>query len=286
MPEMKFVFDKSKCIHCGLCIKDCSINVLDFGEDKCPKVIKNGESLCFKCQHCFSICPVGAISIFGNNPENSPLAEKKDLLNLIQTRRSCRHYKQENAEGIDKLKEMLKYIPTGCNYRGLHFSIIDNIDVMNKFRDKVNSAIIKYQNLKPVNAKFGRIVDDLLKGKDVIFRGAPHLIAVSVDKKSPCAPIDPVIALSYFELYANSLGLGTCWCGYAYIVLSLLPELQGQLEIPDTHKLAYVMLFGKPETQYSRCPQPEDYPITIVKDGENRKLTLKEKLTRIFENIK
>ncbi|MCI1273709.1 MAG: nitroreductase family protein [Clostridiaceae bacterium] len=274
MTEMKFVVDKEKCIHCGLCVKDCSVMAIGLGENKTPKVLPGGESRCFRCQHCMCICPVGAISIMGKNPENSPSIKdevtSEELLNLMQSRRSCRHYKQENVseEDIKKLKNVLNYPPTGCNDRGLHFAIIDNIDVMNKFRDKVNSAIVNAVATKSnqlVVEKFGDVAKMIEHGRDLLFRGAPHMVIVSVDESSSCKDIDPIIALSYFELYAKSLGLGTCWCGFVYWALTFLPELQEQLQIPENHKLSYVMLFGKPENKYKRCIQPNPYPITMVK---------------------
>ena len=84
---------------------------------------------------------------FDKNPDDSEkvFAQNPDMiLNLIQTRRSVRKYKQENVspETIQKLKDMLKWVPTGCNYHRLHFSFIDDINVMNKFRNHVNEKII------------------------------------------------------------------------------------------------------------------------------------------------
>ena len=55
-----FEVDKEKCIHCGLCIKDCSAKALMFDENQTPII---DEKRCFKCQHCLAVCPVGAISV-------------------------------------------------------------------------------------------------------------------------------------------------------------------------------------------------------------------------------
>ncbi|MFQ8626854.1 MAG: 4Fe-4S dicluster-binding protein [Candidatus Gastranaerophilaceae bacterium] len=49
-----FKVDEEKCIHCGLCVKDCSAKALEFNEDKIPEI---NEDACFKCQHCFAVCP-------------------------------------------------------------------------------------------------------------------------------------------------------------------------------------------------------------------------------------
>lgn len=63
-----FEIDKEKCIHCGLCVKDCSPKALQFNDEKIPVI---DEKKCFKCQHCLAVCPVGAISVCGKHPENS-----------------------------------------------------------------------------------------------------------------------------------------------------------------------------------------------------------------------
>ena len=49
------------------------------------------------------------------------------------------------------------------------------------------------------------------------------------------APIpDCFIALSYFDLFAQSLGVGTLWCGLAkWALCDLLPEMRKRLGIPQ-----------------------------------------------------
>ena len=69
------------------------------------------------------------------------------------------------------------------------------------------------------------------------------MIVVSSNLKAPCANIDPIIALSYVELYAQSLGLGTCWCGFAQTCFKLMPENKG-LRIA-LQKPKWLMKFGR-----------------------------------------
>lgn len=286
-----FEIDKEKCIHCGLCIKDCSAKALEFGEDKIPVI---NEKKCFKCQHCLAICPTGALSVCGKHPENSDeILERKpdDILNLIKSRRSFRHYKYENLDidKMQKLKNMLKYVPTGVNFHKLHFSFIDNVEVMDEFRSYVNNKILDALTKKPVKAiasKFNRYTKAILNGEDIIFRGAPHLVVVSTPVDAPCYNIDPTIALSYFELYAQSLNVGTCWCGLGAYCLMIMPELSEYLEIPQGYKASYMMLFGEPDIKYSRTVQPEELKIVSVNKKEMKKLGLKEKIQRYFWNIK
>ena len=58
----KIKIDKEKCIKCGACIKDCITYSLIKDEEGFAKVATDGDTRCISCQHCFAICPVGAIS--------------------------------------------------------------------------------------------------------------------------------------------------------------------------------------------------------------------------------
>jgi nitroreductase len=90
------------------------------------------------------------------------------------------------------------------------------------------------------------------QGRDVILRGAPHLLVTSAPKDAPCPVQDTHIALATFELLASSHGLGTLWDGLFMMALSVCPELVGRLGIPADHILGYAMLFGKPAVEYHR----------------------------------
>lgn len=294
MCEKNLVIDSEKCVSCGLCVRDCSAKSLELNENKIPQFSQGGEERCFKCQHCLAICPTGAISILGKNPENSQPVKNSvnpdDLLNLIQSRRSFRNYKSESLdkERMDKLKNMLHWVPTGCNDHRLHFSFIDDVKVMNEFRNKVNKKLIHILTKTPIKAvteKFSRYKDALLNGEDILFRGAPHMIVVSSPVDAPCANVDPMIALSYFELYAQSLGVGTVWCGLGHICLQVFPELSEQLEIPEKYKASYVMLFGPANINYKRTTQPEPYEIVSVKGEFSGKMNIVAKLKRFFWNL-
>ena len=289
----KFKVNYEKCIKCGICIENCPTKVLAYDDYKSPKMEKPKN--CMKCQHCLAICPVGAISIMDKNPDNSsPIKQinPDDLLNLIQSRRSIRKYKQENVnpETIQKLKDMLNFVPTGKNNHALQFSFIEDIEVMNDFREKVNNTIIEFFNKKPIKflskqfSKLEKMKNGILNGNDVIFRGAPHLICACAPINSSCPQQDGIIALSYFELYANSLGLGTCWCGYAQTVLKMFPEFIEYLQVPKGYIPVYIMLFGYKDIEYKRTIQPDAYSYTTIQK-QDLEVSIFDKIKRIFWNI-
>ena len=293
MSEKNLIVDKNKCVSCGLCVKDCVASTLEFDENNKPSFGVNGENSCIKCQHCLAVCPVGAISILNKNPQDSePIwSQTPDtILNLIKSRRSIRHYKPENIDEqtMHKLKNMLNWSPTGCNFHKLHFAFVEDKNVMDKIRTHVNTKLVKILSGKIVNAVTKKIAyykDALINGEDIIFRGAPHMVVVSAPINSPCVNIDPVIALSYFELYAYSLGIGTCWCGFAQVCMQLFPELAQQMGIPDGYKVSYVMLFGIPDIHYQRTTQPEPFEMITVNDFNTAaKVSLTKRIKHFFVN--
>lgn len=269
MEKLNLKIDKDKCTKCGLCVTNCDCGVLAKDETGYP--MTKAEEYCLSCQHCLASCPTGAFNAFGKSSESSILnkdfVNPDDMLGLIKTRRSCRHYKHENvsAENIQKLKDMLAWVPTGCNNHGLHFSIIEDIDIMDRYRQLTLDKLKKVLRFIPIKGKLKPYKTALLEGKDVIYQGAPHLIAVSVPKNAPCKEQDPIIALSYFELYANSLGLGSLWCGFATMSAKMFPSLYKKLNIPKTHKLSYIMLFGNPDIKFIKGTLPKPCPFSVVK---------------------
>ncbi len=109
--------------------------------------------------------------------------------------------------------------------------------------------------------------DNYNKGIDFIYRGAPSLVAVSVNKAravAGCENADPIIALSYLDLYAQSLGLGTLWSDCTLTVANALPGVKAKLKIPAGFELNYVMLLGLPAVKYKRTVQREPANVNII----------------------
>jgi len=170
--------DKKKCIKCGLCIEDCVSKCLEHDEEGSP--IMKHEECCLKCQHCMMICPKGALTINDKAPENSEKVSTDNILSLIKSRRSVRLYNNEelSAEELNKIKNMLPYIPTGCNSHGLHFSIVEKKSVMETLKTKVNTRFLKLLNnkvLSPLVKHFEVYKESFEKGEDIVFRNAPHM---------------------------------------------------------------------------------------------------------------
>ena len=63
MDSPLFQLDETACVACGACVRDCAFRALARGDDGRP-VFAHPER-CMRCQHCFAICPTGAIAFDG-----------------------------------------------------------------------------------------------------------------------------------------------------------------------------------------------------------------------------
>lgn len=88
--------DQQKCIKCGICAKECPVQILRIGENG-PEDICSEK--CIACGHCVAVCPKEAI-----DNVKSPLANQKsskifpklspeEAENFLRLRRAIRSYK-------------------------------------------------------------------------------------------------------------------------------------------------------------------------------------------------
>jgi uncharacterized Fe-S center protein len=62
--EGAIVWDGKKCTHCGACIKACNHQANKFNDKNEYEVFFHN---CTLCQHCYKVCPAGAISLTGSS---------------------------------------------------------------------------------------------------------------------------------------------------------------------------------------------------------------------------
>lgn len=266
---INFVVDPERCTKCGLCASDCPSTIIEQTGSTLPNIAAKDESDCIRCQHCMAICPTAAISILGKKPEDSLLLDTASVPNLdqmerfVRSRRSVRQYKDENVpkDVIQRLLTVLANVPTGVNRRELTFRVIEDKEVMHNLREQVLTALAEANAAGRIPAHFTYLTDAIPeyreKNIDIIFRGAPHALVISAPPDAPCPQEDVSLALAYFELLAQSAGLGTVWWGMLKMVLETVPDMKRFFRLPAGH-VYYGMLFGLPAIRYSRTVQRDD----------------------------
>lgn len=273
---LQFKVDADTCTQCGECAKDCPYMIIEIGGDGMPFANPEREAQCIRCQHCMAVCKPGALSILGLDPADGlplkdALPEAGRMERLIMGRRSTRRFKDEplDPDVITRMLEVTSHAPTGVNNRGVLLTVVEDPAVMDELRIRTMNGVSEAVKAGALPKKleffegFVKVWED--KGVDVLYRKAPHLLVVSAPQDSPSPEADGFIALSYFELLAASMGLGTLWDGLAkWAMTDIVPDLQAALGIPCDHKIVYAMVFGKPAVRYHRTVQRSDANVNRV----------------------
>lgn len=269
---LQFCVDDSKCTRCRQCVHDCPARIITQKRDALPFVEAEQETACMQCQHCLAVCPTGALSIFGRNPADSiPLSSAsfptfEQMNRLVRGRRSVRQYQDANVDPalLHQLLTTLANVPTGVNSRKLTFSVIDDKAVMERFQHLVMEELSTAATEERIPAHLAylhTIVSWKYEyGVKLLFRTAPHALLVSAPPDAPCPVQDIALTLAYFELLAQSAGLGTVWWGMLSMVLQTIPSLKSFWGLPADHHY-YAMLFGIPAVQYARTVQRDEAAI-------------------------
>ena len=263
---LDFTINRTTCTRCGECATDCPARIISMKEGF-PTISPDKEATCYRCQHCLSICPTGAVSILGLTSDDSRrlagnYPDPDQLETLIKGRRSVRRYNPENLEPelLQHLLDVAWHAPTGKNDRSVLFTVVDDRNKLSRLRDRVMARLGELARADTLPkgmefyADFVRMWED--KKVDILFRGAPHLLITSAPRHCASPEQDCLIAMAYFELFAQSQGVGTVWNGLTkWAIDDILPETRSLLGIPEDHVIGYAMSFGRPALRYYRTVQ-------------------------------
>ncbi|MFX1437467.1 MAG: nitroreductase family protein [Promethearchaeota archaeon] len=241
--------DSMRCNHCGLCINECPRG--NFSVNGVEKTITFDSSEgCILCGHCIAVCPERAIISTGMDDipfdfnESNLSISPQDLNKLMLSKRSIRKYKNKKVpkEIIEKLINCMRYAPTAMNKRSLKCLVISDEQKINEFIDSIIEAIEEDEEREMYKKKRE-------KGIDPFFYKAPHILILHSDNKWDIT--NATIAITYAMLYAETLGLGSCWIGGVQIFLNENKEISERvLDIKD--KIFGIMILGYPLVKYYR----------------------------------
>ncbi len=268
-PSDFFRLDRDACVKCGACVRDCAFRALKTGPDGYP--VLGAPSKCMHCQHCFAICPRGAIAFAGHRADEAEpvkglaLPDPESVVNWLRTRRSIRRYRDADVDRsvLERILHALGNVPTGCNARGLTFTCLSTRKSMDDFRGRFLSALEEHHDGEKLLPRWLAVPAIRMRkgGEDILFRGAPGMLIVSSDERNPAVATpkeDIVLALTAFELLAEAHGIGTCWCGFLNLAQGEVPELLEKTLGFRRETPFYAMLFGYPAVSYVRTVKRED----------------------------
>lgn len=261
--------DKARCTRCGACAAVCPGSLIVMGENG-PE--ERGMRSCLACGHCVAACPVEAldsvhtplarqIPLKGYSPPTPEAAAK-----FLRARRSIRRYREEPVprEKLLQILDVARFASTGGNSQGLSYLVVSDREKL----DRLSSATVDWMEEEIYRGSvFGEYFSGIVRaarqtGKDVILRGAPHLIVALCDREFTRGQENAHFAFAYAELMAPTLGVGTCWAGlFQRCAMSDYRPLLDILDIPGDKKVAGGLMAGHPEYAYYRLVDRNDLDV-------------------------
>lgn len=278
-----YQIDETLCNGCGNCASVCPAECIGIIDGKAKY---NSSGICIFCGHCYAVCPLGVINEKGDQsiviPEGEELTVEipsyGKLIDFLRSRRSIRVYQKKNIESeiVEKLVDAARWAPTGNNQRNLRVVIIGNKEKLQLFKDETIKMLRLCQKLNrfPALLKVYSIIDSSAstlvgeeigadiaaaligweQGNDSIFHGAPMVIIVHEPKNDTTPKDNGVYAMYNMILAAQTLGLGTCICGWAQAAMDRSKAIRSALGIPMNNTITQVAAVGYPATKYKRLP--------------------------------
>jgi nitroreductase/ferredoxin len=259
--------DEDKCKKDGFCAKECPAAIIRHKDkDSYPVLIPGGEQNCLICGHCVAVCPHGALNHTGVPLEACPSIEKDLIINeeqavqFLRSRRSIRRYKDKpvETEKIQKLIEIARYAPTGGNRQLLEWMVITDkenmLETSAQVVDWLRDVVAGKAEIRPLPYMAG-VIAAWEAGYDAVLRYAPALVVASAPKEDNNGMVDLTLALTYLELAAPTMGLGTCWAGLLQGALLASPSLKEKIGLTNGHPHHYPMMLGYPQFSYHRLPE-------------------------------
>ncbi len=266
--------DETKCRQDGICAAVCPRRIIDMEEaGGFPSVAAEREGFCMHCGHCVAVCPHGAVGVAGVPLETCPEIEPalglgwEPVAQFLRSRRSIRVYREREMERpiLQKLIETARYAPTASNSQTLHWTVVsgrEKLATLSELTIDWMRGVVAAQPDSTAAGYFRPLVTAWDGGTDPILRNAPTLVVASAPKEASNGLVDCTIALTYLELAALPLGLGTCWAGLLQAALLNAAGARDAVGLPAGHTTHYPMMIGYPTFSYHRLPERK--PPTIV----------------------
>ena len=268
-----FEVNEQTCNKDGLCAAVCPAGLIACPDGEFPRPVAAwAKRACLHCGHCVAVCPTGSLSLCDMPADECPPVREELGLSaehcehFLRARRSIRVFADEpvGRDELTRLIEMARYAPSGHNSQCAEWLVIGGPGEVHKLAGVVADwmrAELDGRSDLALAMRMDVLLGVIDSGKDIILRDAPALVVAHGRADNPMVPSTCTIALTYLELAATSLGLGTCWAGY-FQAAADFPAMVDALALPEGHRSFGAMMVGRPKYTYKRLPTRKAPPIT------------------------
>jgi nitroreductase len=156
-------------------------------------------------------------------------------------------------ENLLQLVNIAHYAPTASKSQAISYVIVENKNILEKATEIIYEWMEK-QLESPSHWSFARHIKTHKEtGADTILRDAPHLILATAPKGFKNGRENTISDLTYLELYAPAIGLGSCWAGlFEMCVFSNYLPLIQLFNIPEDKVITGAVMVGYPKYKFKR----------------------------------
>ncbi|MBL7971478.1 MAG: nitroreductase family protein [Prolixibacteraceae bacterium] len=261
------IINLERCTRCLRCVNDCPAGAI---------TIETGEiaDTCIQCGHCVAICPEMAVKPdFGDVFLLQPYTvTPKDFRNLTSGIRSCRSFLSKDIQDsvLLQLVDNMKHYPSASNARPLQITVVRSKEKVKLLNDLTEEALIRMFSLisspwvspflrifvPSVNiSKIRRYKNNFIERKkendsQICYHAPAVLLFHGEVSKTGMAEADANIWAAYTSIYANSMGLGTCFNGFIVKAMGKRSKLNPLFKIPSDHQVYASLLVGYPKVKF------------------------------------
>lgn len=265
--------DPARCLHDGICVANCPMSLLELADSPAGRLPTStkGER-CLRCGHCLAVCRGEALALTTlPRSELRKLQREHDIApeqaeQLLQARRSIRCYREQRVPRslIERALDSARFAPSGLNQQPVAWTIVVGREQVHALAGAVRdfaAGLLAQHHPLAERFDFVRFVTDWDQGRDTILWRAPVVVLAHTPAGDPTGSGSATIAMTYFQLAAAALGLGTCWAGYLLIALAMAPVVAQLAGVPAGRQAHAASLLGY--AQHGHVAIPPRKPLQI-----------------------